>query len=88
LEASDNHVRLHLGSGQLLLRETLTAIESRLDPAAFARVSRSALVQLDQIRELQPALHGDYTILLRDGTKLALSRSLRAQLERFAPGIS
>jgi len=66
------------------LRETMTAIEARLGTASFVRVNRSAIVQFDQIKEIQPAQHGDYTVLLRDGTKLPLSRSLRGQLDRLA----
>jgi two-component system LytT family response regulator len=46
-------------------------------------VSRSAIVRIDQVKELRPNLQGDYTIVLRDGTQLPLSRSLRGQLERF-----
>lgn len=88
VEADDNYVVLHLQAGRLMVRETLAAIEVRLGPDSFARVNRSALVHLDQIKELQPALHGDYTVMLRDGTKLPLSRSLRPQLERFAPGLT
>jgi two-component system LytT family response regulator len=87
IEAADNYVVLHLPSGRLMLRDTLTAVEARLDPAAFVRVNRSAVVQLDQVKELQPALHGDYTIILRDGTRVPLSRGQRAQLKRFVPGL-
>ncbi len=86
VEAADNYVMLHLVSGRLMLRETMAAIEARLGTVHFARVNRSAIVHLDQIREIQPAQHGDYTVLLRDGTKLALSRSLRGQLDRFTGG--
>ena len=82
-EADDNYVTLHLAAGRLMLRETLTAIENRLGPAHFTRVNRSAVVNLDQIKELQPALHGDYTVVLRDGTRLPLSRTLRGRFERF-----
>jgi two-component system LytT family response regulator len=80
VEADDNHVVLHLANGRLMLRDTLTALESRLDPAVFLRVNRSTVVHVDQIRELQPALHGDYTILLRDGTRLPLGRNMGARL--------
>ncbi len=83
VEAADNYIILHLVSGQLMLRDTLTAIEERLGPASFARVSRSALVNLDQIKELQPTFHGDYVVVLRNGTKVPLSRSLRGQFGRF-----
>ncbi len=83
VEAADNYIILHLASGQLMLRDTLTAIEERLGTASFARVSRSALVNLDQIKELQPTFHGDYVVVLRNGTKVPLSRSLRGQFGRF-----
>ncbi|HEX2855615.1 MAG TPA: LytTR family DNA-binding domain-containing protein [Opitutaceae bacterium] len=88
VEAADNYVMLHLTSGRLMLRETMTAIETRLGTVNFARVNRSAIVNVDQIREIQPAQHGDYTVVLRDGTKLPLSRSLRGQLDRLVPGAS
>jgi len=84
VEAADNYVMLHLVNGRLMLRETMTAIEARLGTAGFARVNRSAIVHLDHIKEIQPAQHGDYTVVLRDGTKLPLSRSMRGQLDRFA----
>ncbi len=83
VEAADNYIILHLVSGQLMLRDTLTAIEERLGTASFARVSRSALVNLDQIKELQPTFHGDYVVVLRNGAKVPLSRSLRGQFGRF-----
>ena len=85
-EAADNYVVLHLGSGRLMVRETMSALEGRLGRVSFARVNRSAIVHLDQIREIQPAQHGDYTVVLRDGTKLPLSRSLRGQLSKFGSG--
>lgn len=84
VEAADNYVLLHLTTGRLMLRETMAAIEARLGPRQFARVNRSAIVQLDQIREIQPAQHGDYTVVLQDGTKLPLSRSLRGRLGRLS----
>ncbi|MDX2185585.1 MAG: LytTR family DNA-binding domain-containing protein [Opitutaceae bacterium] len=82
-EAADNYVVLHTAQGRLMLRETLSSIEHRLDPRSFARVNRSALVNLDHIKELQPAFHGDYVVILRTGVRLPLSRSLRGQLDRF-----
>lgn len=85
VEAADNYVILHLASGRLMVRETMSAIEARLGPRLFARINRSAIVQVAQIREIQPAQHGDYSVVLRDGTRLPLSRSLRGQLDRFLP---
>ena len=85
VEAADNYVLLHLvDAPRLILRETLSALEERLGAKEFARVNRSALVRLEQVKELQPTFHGDYTVVLRDGTRIPLSRSYRGQLERFA----
>ena len=86
VEAADNYVLLHLVDGRLMLRETMAAIESRLGPTEFARINRSAIVRLSQIREIQPAQHGDYLVVMRDGTRLPLSRSLRSQIGKLAGG--
>ncbi|HEX2101726.1 MAG TPA: LytTR family DNA-binding domain-containing protein [Candidatus Synoicihabitans sp.] len=86
VEAADNYVILHLREDRLMLRETLSALEERLGPKNFARVNRSAIVHLDQVRELQPTFHGDYVVILRNGTKLPLSRSLRGQLGSLMRG--
>jgi two-component system, LytTR family, response regulator len=86
VEAADNYIVIHLPGERLMVRETLSALEERLGPASFARVNRSAIVNLHQVRELQPTLHGDYNVLLRDGTRVPLSRSLRGSLDRFMAG--
>ena len=84
VEAADNYVLLHLvDAPRLMLRETLSAIEERLGSVDFARMSRSAIVRLDQVKELQPTFHGDYTAVLRDGTRVPLSRSHRGRFEKF-----
>jgi two-component system, LytTR family, response regulator len=80
LEAADNYVRLHAEKREYLLRETLASLESQLDPDRFARIHRSAIVQIDRIAELHPASHGDFDVLLRDGTRLTLSRTWRDRL--------
>ncbi len=82
IEAAGNYVRLHAGKDDHLLRESLTALEGKLDPGRFVRIHRSTIVNLERIRELQPAFHGDYVIILHDGTELALSRSCRDKLEQ------
>ncbi len=86
VEAADNYVVLHLVGSRLMLRETMSALEARLSTANFARVNRSAIVHLDQVKEMQPTAHGDYVLLLRDGTRLPLSRRLRGQFGKFAAG--
>jgi two-component system LytT family response regulator len=77
IEAADNYVRIHAGGERHLLRETIRSLEERLDPARFARIHRSAIVNLSCIRELQPTFNGEYAVLLKTGAKLTLSRSYR-----------
>ena len=83
VEAADNYVSLHVGSESHLLRETMTALEGRLDPKQFLRISRSTMVNVERIKELQPMFHGDYVVILRDGTKLNLSRGYRDKLQQL-----
>jgi two-component system LytT family response regulator len=80
VEASRNRVRLHVGRAAHSLRTTLTAIERQLDSAQFRRISRSALVNLDRVRELQPWFHGDAIVILQSGARLTLSRRYRHNL--------
>jgi two-component system LytT family response regulator len=84
IEAANNYCNLHLaGDKRLLLRETLSSIEKRLGSARFVRVNRSALVHIDQVQELRSETYGDYVVMLRNGTRLPLSRSLRGRLGKF-----
>jgi two-component system LytT family response regulator len=80
-EAAGNYVRLHAGREVHLLRETMAALEGALDPARFVRIHRSAIVNVDRIKELQPWFAGDYIVILRDGRQLKLSRTYREQLQ-------
>ena len=81
IEAAGNYVKLHAGRDTHLLHEGLASVAARLDPASFARIHRSILVNLDRVREVQPWFHGDAVAILRDGTKLSVSRTYREQLE-------
>jgi two-component system LytT family response regulator len=80
IEAAGNYLRLHAGTETHLLRETMNAFEERLDPKQFLRIHRSMIVNIERIQELQPLFHGDYAVLLRDGTQLTLSRTYRQRL--------
>jgi len=79
IEAEDNYVRLHVEGTSHLLRQTMTGVLARLDPAQFRRIHRSAIVNLDCIKEFQPWSGGDHLVIMRDGTKLTLSRTFREQ---------
>lgn len=81
IEAEDNYIRLHLRTGEKhLLRHTLGRFLQRLDPKRFRRIHRSAVVNLDCIKELQPWFHGDSMVHLDDGTTLTLTRTHRQGL--------
>jgi two-component system LytT family response regulator len=80
IESEGNYVRLHVGKETHLLRETLNQMEERLDSDQFLRIHRSTIVNLDRIKELQPWFHGEYRVLLQDGTQLLLSRKYREKL--------
>lgn len=83
IESSRNNVRIHVGSNVYLLHETTSALASRLDPRRFLRIHRSAIVNIDRIRELQPWFNGDYAVTLRDGTRLTMSSTYRERLKEF-----
>src|SRR5256884_160215 len=80
MEAAKNYVRLHVGDRTHVLRATLSALEQRLDPEQFRRISRSTLVNLDRVREVQPWFHGDAIVILESGAHVTLSRRYRANL--------
>jgi two-component system, LytTR family, response regulator len=80
IEAEGKYVRLHVGPDSYLLREPIGALESQLDPKRFLRIHRSAIVNIDCVRELQPWFHNEYRVILCDGTELTLSRSCRKKL--------
>jgi len=79
VEADRNYVRLHSGGATFTLRGSITALADRLDPAKFLRINRSEIVRLDAVKELQPWFHGDYRVVMGDGTTLMWSRRYRAQ---------
>ena len=80
IEAAGSYVRLHVGREGHLLHEGIASVMTRLDPSRFARIHRSTIVNLDCVRELQPWFHGDAVAILRDGTKLQVSRTYREAL--------
>ncbi len=82
IEAAGNYVRLHLGAESHLFRETMNRMESRLDSRRFARIHRSRIVNTERIKEMQPWFNGDYIVVLRDGTRLTLSRGYRDRVQR------
>ncbi len=80
IEAEGKYVRLYVGRESYLLREAIGSIEAQLDAKMFLRIHRSAIVNIDRVRELQPWFNHEYRVILRAGTQLMLSRSCRKRL--------
>lgn len=83
VEAADNYVVLHAGNERHMQRSTISAMEEKLPQEKFVRISRSAIVNADRIKELQPLFHGEYVVILKNGTRLTLSRTHRDKLARL-----
>ncbi|MCI0433691.1 MAG: LytTR family DNA-binding domain-containing protein [Gemmatimonadetes bacterium] len=83
IEAADYYARLHVSGKTHLVRETLAALEKQLDPRRFLRVHRSAIVNIDRIKELRPDWRNRHELVLRDGTAVPLSRGRKKTVERL-----
>ena len=80
IDSAGNYTALHAGSRKHLIRETMKSVEARLDPEKFIRVHRSAIINVDRLRKLQPYFHGEYVVTLQDGTTLTSSRGYSDRL--------
>lgn len=78
--AADNYLELHAGTSSYVVRETMSQLQSKLDPQKFVRIHRSTLVNVERVKELHPMFAGDQVVLLHDGTKLQVSRTHRQRL--------
>ena len=83
IASEGNYVRLHLTGQTYLMRETLTALEARLDPEQFTRIHRSVIVNVDHVESLRPWFTGEYIVQMRSGKEMALTRRYRANLQRL-----
>src|SRR5262245_50948884 len=84
IDGAGNYLKIHVGRDSYLLRHTMSGIEDRMDPRRFLRIHRSTIVNVDRIVELQTAYSGEYVAVLRNGTRLVISRSYRSKLEELA----
>jgi len=80
ISAEQKYMELHTEKKTFLIRETMNSIEESLDPAKFARIHRSTLLNVEYMQEIQPWFHGDCTVILKTGEKLTLSRRYRDRL--------
>ena len=77
IEAADNYVKVHARNGRYMVRESIKSMESKLNPSEFARVHRSAIVNLARVRAMEPVAAGEYTLTLTTGQRVTLSRGYR-----------
>ena len=80
--AADYYAKLHVGPRTHLIRETMQQLERKLDPHRFIRIHRSAIVNVERVKVIQPYFRGGHVVVLHDGTKLIMSRGRRETLER------
>jgi two-component system, LytTR family, response regulator len=85
-ESDGNYVVLHAGRETYQVRDSLTSLESRLDPARFVRIHRQTIVDMRAMKEIQPWFGGDQMMILRDGQRLKVSRNLRAAVAKRIAG--
>lgn len=83
IEADRDYVSVKVGGKTWLMRETIAAVELRLAFSGFVRIHRSTLVNAERVKELRPQDKGEYTVVLKDGTELKLTRHYRASVERL-----
>jgi len=86
IEAAGNYARLHVGGDTHLMRETMKALEARLDPDSFVRIHRAAIVNLDRVKELRSRFRGEYNVVLKDGREIASSRTQSERLRALLRG--
>src|SRR6185312_1008850 len=82
IEAAGVYANLHIGGKEHLYRAALNELAERLDPVRFVRVHRSEIVNIESIVHLEPISHGEFEVLLKDGSRSRISRTYRSQLER------
>lgn len=87
VEAAANYVHVHAGSDIHSIRGTISAFELQLDAAHFMRIHRSAIVNVEKIKELQPCRNGDFLIILRNGKELPVSRNFRGRIHELVKGL-
>jgi two-component system, LytTR family, response regulator len=82
IESAGVYVNLHVGTKELLYRAALHDLAAKLDPMRFVRVHRSAIVNIESVSHLEPISHGEFEVVLKNGSRSRISRTYRAQLEK------
>jgi two-component system LytT family response regulator len=87
IEAQGDYVCLHCQGKKHLVREKISDMESQLSTERFLRIHRSTIVSIPRIKEMQPLFHGEYAVVLQDGTRLTMSRSFRDRVFERLSGV-
>jgi two-component system LytT family response regulator len=85
IESAANYALLHVREKTHVVRETMCGLETKLCPKKFQRISRSVIVNLERIKELQPMGKGEYVVVLSDGKRLTMSRGIRELQHALEP---
>lgn len=80
IKAAGNYLELRVGKELYLIRERVHQFEQKLDPEQFVRIHRSTIVNINRVKTLHPMFNGDHVVILRDGTKLNMSRTYHEKL--------
>ena len=83
IQAAENYVELQVGGASHLLHVSMSALERALDPTSFLRIHRSLIVNVRRIRELEPALHGEFVVTMKSGVRLQSSRTYHPKVKAF-----
>jgi two-component system LytT family response regulator len=83
VEAAGNYAILHLGKVTHILRETMSSLEEQLSSQTFLRVSRSSILNLRRVKELQSIALGEHVAILQDGQRVPVTRSIREVEEKL-----
>ncbi len=82
IEAAGVYASLHVGGKELLYRASLHDLVEKLDPRRFIRIHRSAIVNIESVLHLEPLSHGEFEVVLKNGSRTRVSRTYRTQLEK------
>jgi two-component system, LytTR family, response regulator len=88
IEADEYYTKLHIGDRTFMIRESMRALEEQLPADRFVRIHRSTIVNLDRMAALEPAFNGNYSVILKDGTCLRMSRRRREHLSAYLRNFS
>jgi two-component system LytT family response regulator len=83
IESAANYVRLHVGQNTYLVRATMTTVQASLDPRQFFRIHRNAIVNLARVQEYQMPARGSMSVLLKDGSRVPLSRGYQSAVRKL-----